>query len=37
MRHFSTSAGGGYYAVGRGGAMTGRGADLLLLDDLIQG
>jgi len=36
MRHFSTSAGGGYYAVGRGGAMTGRGADLLLLDDLIK-
>ena len=36
MRRFSTSAGGDYYAVGRGGAMTGRGADLLLLDDLIK-
>ena len=33
MRQFSTIAGGSYYAVGRGGAITGRGADLLLIDD----
>jgi predicted phage terminase large subunit-like protein len=33
MRQFSTTAGGSYYAVGRGGAITGRGADLLLIDD----
>ncbi|MGA9390323.1 MAG: terminase family protein [Candidatus Sulfotelmatobacter sp.] len=33
MRRFSTTAGGSYYAVGRGGAITGRGADLLLIDD----
>jgi predicted phage terminase large subunit-like protein len=33
MRHFSTPAGGSYYAVGRGGAITGRGANLLLIDD----
>ena len=33
MRRFSTTAGGSYYAVGRGGALTGRGADLLLIDD----
>ena len=36
MRHFVTTAGGSYYAVGRGGALTGRGADLLILDDLIK-
>lgn len=33
MKRFSTTAGGAYYAVGRGGAITGRGADLLLIDD----
>jgi hypothetical protein len=33
MRRFSTTAGGLYYAVGRGGPLTGRGADLLLIDD----
>ena len=33
MRQFITIAGGSYYAVGRGGAITGRGADLLLIDD----
>jgi len=33
MRRFNTAAGGSYYAVGRGGAITGRGADLLLIDD----
>ena len=36
MRRFSTTAGGSYYAVGRGGALTGRGADLLILDDLLK-
>lgn len=33
MRRFSTSVGGGYYAVGRGGPITGRAAHLLLIDD----
>ena len=33
MRRFDTTAGGSYYAVGRGGAITGRGAHLLLIDD----
>jgi len=32
-KRFNTSAGGVYYAVGAGGAVTGRGADLLLIDD----
>ena len=36
QRRFDTTAGGSYYAVGRGGAITGRGADLLLLDDLLK-
>jgi len=36
QRRFDTTAGGCYYAVGRGGAVTGRGADLLLLDDLLK-
>lgn len=36
QRRFDTAAGGCYYAVGRGGAITGRGADLLLLDDLLK-
>ncbi len=33
MRRFNTAAGGSYYAVGRGGPITGRGADLLIIDD----
>jgi len=33
---FSTTAGGEYSAVGRGGPVTGRGASLLVLDDLIK-
>ncbi len=33
---FNTTQGGSYFAVGRGGPITGRGADLLLLDDLIK-
>lgn len=32
-RRFNTSKGGVYYAVGAGGAVTGRGADLLIIDD----
>lgn len=36
QRRFDTTAGGCYHAVGRGGAITGRGADLLLLDDLLK-
>lgn len=35
-KHFNTTAGGVYYAVGAGGAVTGRGADLLLIDDPIK-
>jgi predicted phage terminase large subunit-like protein len=33
---FNTTKGGAYYAVGRGGPITGRGAHLLLLDDPIK-
>jgi hypothetical protein len=33
MRRFNTQVGGSYYAVGRGGPITGRGAHLPLLDD----
>jgi len=33
---FSLSKGGNYYAVGAGGPITGRGADLLLIDDPIK-
>jgi predicted phage terminase large subunit-like protein len=36
MRRFNTTQGGSYYAIGRGGAITGRGADLLVIDDLIK-
>ena len=36
QRRFDTTAGGSYFAVGRGGAVTGRGADLLLLDDVLK-
>lgn len=35
-KRFNTTAGGVYYAVGAGGAVTGRGADLLLIDDPIK-
>jgi predicted phage terminase large subunit-like protein len=34
IKRFGVSGGGGYAAIGVGGATTGRGADLLLLDDL---
>jgi len=37
MRRFNMTARGSYYAVGRGGAMTGRGAHLLLIDDPLKG
>src|SRR5579863_55111 len=33
MRRFGLTAGGSYYAAGRGGPITGRGAHLLLVDD----
>lgn len=33
---FSTVQGGMYYSVGAGGALTGRGADIILIDDLIK-
>lgn len=36
MRRFSTTLGGHYYAVGRGGPITGRGAHLLLIDDPVK-
>jgi predicted phage terminase large subunit-like protein len=36
VRRFNTTAGGAYFAVGRGGPITGRGADLLLIDDPIK-
>jgi len=36
LRRFATLDGGSYYAVGRGGPITGRGADLLLIDDPIK-
>jgi predicted phage terminase large subunit-like protein len=36
MRRFNTQVGGSYFAVGRGGSITGRGAHLLLLDDLLK-
>ena len=36
QQKFSTTAKGSYFAVGRGSALTGRGAHLLLLDDLIK-
>jgi len=37
MRRFDTTAGGSYFAVGRGGPITGRGAHLLLIDDPLKG
>ena len=36
VSRFHTTAGGAYYAVGAGGPITGRGADLLLIDDPIK-
>jgi predicted phage terminase large subunit-like protein len=33
---FNLMAGGAYYAVGAGGALTGRGADLLIIDDPVK-
>ncbi len=36
MRRFNIPAGGSYFAVGRGGSITGRGAHLLILDDLLK-
>jgi len=36
LRRFDTTAGGSFYAVGRGGPITGRGADLLVCDDLLK-
>jgi len=35
-RRFSTDAGGNFFAVGSGGSLTGRGAHLAILDDLIK-
>ena len=36
MRRFGTTAGGSYFAVGKGGSITGRGADLVIIDDPIK-
>lgn len=36
VHRFGLTAGGAYYAVGAGGPITGRGADLLLIDDPIK-
>ena len=36
-RRFGTSQAGSYFAVGAGGAITGRGAHLLIVDDIIKG
>jgi len=36
LRRFNTNQGGGYSSIGVGGSITGRGADLLVLDDLIK-
>jgi len=35
-KRFNTSNGGSYIAVGRGGAITGRGGNLIIVDDLIK-
>lgn len=37
IRRFATNLGGSYFAAGAGGPITGRGADLLLIDDPIKG
>jgi hypothetical protein len=36
QQKFNTTANGAYFAVGRGSGLTGRGAHLLLLDDLLK-
>ena len=36
VNRFNTKAGGSYFAVGAGGPITGRGGDILLLDDIIK-
>lgn len=36
IKRFNVTAGGGYATIGVGGATTGRGADLLILDDLVK-
>jgi predicted phage terminase large subunit-like protein len=36
VHRFNTTAGGSFYAVGRGGPITGRGAHLLIIDDPIK-
>jgi hypothetical protein len=36
QQKFNTTAGGAFFAVGRGSGLTGRGAHLLLLDDLLK-
>ncbi len=36
VSRFSTRAGGEYFGIGRGGAVVGRGADLLIIDDPIR-
>ncbi|MGA7873051.1 MAG: terminase family protein [Candidatus Binatus sp.] len=36
VRRFHTTAGGAFYGIGAGGPITGRGADLLLIDDPIK-
>src|SRR5208282_2777346 len=36
IHRFAVLGGGNYFAVGAGGALTGRGADLLLIDDVIK-
>ncbi len=36
MKRFTTTAGGNYFAVGVGASITGRGANLLLIDDPIR-
>ncbi len=36
LRRFDTTAGGSFYAVGRGGPITGRGAHLFIGDDLLK-
>jgi len=33
VHRFNTTAGGSFYAIGRGGPLTGRGANLLIIDD----
>ena len=37
VNRFNTTAGGAYYSVGVGGAVTGRRADIFICDDLIKG